>query len=348
MPSLALLEGFLGSGDRVPRPATLGLFAPDRPRTVVRLLPVLAAAAAVVVLAGGFGLVRLGVVSAPGLNAVVDGQAPAAAPAPHPPAAEPLPVYFVENQNGRWALVREFTPTTLTDPDARLLSAVRLAVAGRGTDPDHTSVWRAAGLPAVAADGLAVTTDDVGAVTVRLPATLLATSSDVAGPSANLAVQQLVWTATATVRDTAPVRVTGPEPGAKLFGTLALDRRFARDAADPRAPVWVSSLVDAQQLTLGRAVIQGDAVTTATGTVSWQLRSGDGSAEIGSGVTTLHREDGGVPAAGDRAVWEVELQLPAPGRYEFRVSQSWPDPTTSPNPATSADPWVDTKTLIVS
>jgi hypothetical protein len=103
--------------------------------------------------------------------------------------------------------------------------------------------------------------------------------------------------------------------------------------------VWVSSLVDSQQLVPGRAVIQGDAVTTSTGVVPWRLLSGDGLREISSGVATLRRETGGTPRAGERAVWEVELQLPAEGRYEFEVSQPWPGTTTT---------WVDSKTLVAA
>jgi hypothetical protein len=162
-----------------------------------------------------------------------------------------------------------------------------------------------------------------------------------------MALQQLVWTATATNRRVTPVRIEGPQPGSRLFGSLALGQRVGRDGADPRAPVWVSSLVDGQHLAPGHAVIQGDAVMTDRGSVAWRLLGPDG-APIQSGVAPLRRESGGAPRGGERGLWDVSLRLPAPGRYEFEVSQSWPgaQPRTAATPA-PAD-WVDSKTLLVS
>jgi hypothetical protein len=284
-----------------------------------------------------------------------------------------LPVYLVERQHDRWALVREFVPTTLTAPDARLDAALRLAVTGTSTDPDHTSSWAArsgvradtgadpAPTPGTVTDsaafgtGLDLATDAVdgstadGRVTIRLSGALLSSSSSAGpavvpgGPPAKLAVQQLVWTASAVSGITTPVRIVGSDPSVPLFGQVRLGRDFTRafGADDPRAPVWVSSLTDGQHLAQGVAVVRGDAVTTATGSVSWLLRGADGST-VSTGLATLHRDDGRPASVGERGVWELTVHLPAAGRYRLEVSQTWPQ-------ATSTDlPWVDTKTLIAA
>ena len=343
-----------------------------RPQRAVRWFPVLAAAAAVTMLLGGLGAVRLGVLH-PSALAALTGPA-ASETGRSTPAAQPLPVYLVECQHDRWALVREFVPTTLTAPDARLDAALRLAVAGTSTDPDHTSAWaapadtvnsatvnsatvnsatvntagnagRSAGetgldLAADAVDGSA--TD--GRVTIRLSnSTLVRSATGPGGPTAKLAVQQLVWTASAVTGITTPVRIQGAEPSTSLFGQVRLDRDFTRTfgADDPRAPVWVSSLSDGQHLARGTATVRGDAVTTATGSVDWLLRGADGST-VATGVAGLHREDGHPANVGERALWELTVDLPAPGRYRLEVSQSWPQA------ARTDPPWVDTKTLIAA
>lgn len=332
-----------------PHPLTLGIPSPSRSPRVPGWLPMLAAAAAVVLMVGGLGMSHLGVLGAPSLANVV-GDPAASAPAPHPPTVDPLPVYFVQRQNDRWALVREFAPTTLTDPADRLTAALRLAVSGKGTDPDHTSAWNAAGVR-VQAEGLEAD-DAEGTVVIRLPGRLLGNATpsgdDGKPPLGDLAVAQLVWTATATVHDDAPVRIEGPSATALLFGEVRLGHAFERDTSasgDPRAPVWVSSLVDGQRLSPGKAVIQGDAVTTERGTVAWRLVPEGSAREVAQGLTPLHREDGSTPASGERGVWQVTLQLPTEGRYVLQVSQPWPQTRAGlPQPDTD---WLDTKTLVV-
>jgi hypothetical protein len=306
---------------------------------------VLSAAAAVLVVTAGFGLARLGAVH--GLLNAASHAKPMVANQPSAPAIEPLPVYLVERQQGHWALVREFSPTTLTSPNERLTAAVRLAVTGVGTDPDHTSAWRAAGLATSAAAQVTVTRA-ADALVVRLPAGLLGTrppNADAVPPG--LAVQQLVWTATAAAQSSVPVRVEGPATGGLLFGSYPLGQRVSRDADDPRAPVWVSSLVDGQPLKVGTAVIKGDAVTSSTGTVYWRLFDESGG-QVAVGSSPLHTTAGSTPRLEYRGEWEATVTLSAPGRYRFEVSQSWPGTRMPDDPTWMSVPWVDTKTLVVS
>jgi hypothetical protein len=325
-----------------------GPFERARWAGVGRWLPVLAAAAAVTLLVGGLGAVRLGVLSTNGLTSVIG---PAGHDRSAPAVVQPLPVYLLERQNRRWALVREFIPTTLTAPSARLTSALQLAVAGTGTDPDHTSAWAQRKALGRGGQGLVEASSSPTAVTITLSAAELGRTGSGdeqpaeggSGPPAALAIQQLVWTATAVTGLTSPVRILASPGGTALFGTVPLDRDFSRStgADDPRAPVWVSSVVNDQRLAAGAAVVRGDAITTGTGTVGWTLQGADG-APLASGTSALHRDDGSPARAGERGVWELSEQLRSAGSYLLAVSQSWPRASVGDRP------WSDTKTLIVS
>ncbi|MDQ1288657.1 MAG: hypothetical protein QG622_2223 [Actinomycetota bacterium] len=314
--------------------------SPRATRWSVSRIPSLLAAAAAVLLVGGLGLARFGVIHSPGLANVV-GDPASSVPSPRPSAVEPLPVYLVQRQNDRWAVVREFVPTTLAAPAERLAEALRLSITGEGTDPDHSSAWVEAGFQVDTSD-LTVTSAENG-VAVTLSPELIAAGSSATSTRAlaDLAIAQLVWTATATVHRNEPVRVDGP-PGTRLFGVTPLNRTFQRDtrpATDLRAPVWVSSLVDGQKIAPGRAVVQGDAVRADGDTVTWRLlREGSGT-PLADGTVPLRTKAGAVPRIGERGVWQVTLQLPDEGQYEFQVSQPWP--------GSSGTLWTDTKTLLV-
>jgi hypothetical protein len=315
-----------------------------RPGRIGRWMPVLAAAAVVLALAGSLSAVRFGVLHAPGLASVVgragggDGRAK---------GADPLPVYLIQRQHDRWALVREYTPTSLTDRSERLTAALRLAVSGSATDPDLTSAWNVLGLTGEVRSQLRVGPgDQITGLVVTLASSLLGTARPATAARdstlATLAVQQLVWTATATTGAVTSVRVTGEDGAAHLFGVEALDREFARGAGpdDPRAPVWVSTLREGQQLRQGAATVSGDAIVTEAGTVSWSLDRPDGSVAA-SGAVELLRQDGQRPRPGERALWQLSLPLAQHGRFVFRVRQSWPDGDPG------APAWEDTKSVTV-
>jgi hypothetical protein len=334
--------------ETTPRPGTARPLVPSprggASRRHTRWLPLAAAAAVVAVLFGGLGAVRFGVIDSPGLASVVG--------APHsdegrraPLAPQPLPVYLVSRQEGRWALVREFAATSLTDPQERLEAALRLAVEGTASDPDLTSVWAAERLTG---DVRAEVQGDT--IEVRLAPSLLGSAT---GPVtdaprltlARLAAQQLVWTATAVAARDVPVRVTtldGTGRPAALLGSLPLADPFRRATGDGdlRAPVWVSSVEDGQQLRRGTAVISGDAATTAARSVRWSLIRAADEAVVTRGTADLTRVDGRSPEVGERGVFSIRLSVPAAGRYRLAVEQDWAGDA-------SRAPWTDTKTLVV-
>jgi len=306
-----------------------------------RWTPALATAAAVVVLAGGLGAAtRVGVVHAPSLTSVgwAARQGRPASTLTAVVTPPPLPVYLVSRQQGRWALVREFATTTLTGPAERLEAALRLAVAGVATDRDLTSAWAQQRLTGEVHAELTG-----GGVIVRLSDGLVAgrAASTERALLARLAVQQLVWTATAVAGPghDGPVRLEGPAGGTVLFDEVRLDAPFTRDVGDrdPRAPVWISSVSDGQRVRQGAALVSGDAVTTDTGTVQWTLTGPDG-ATAATGSQRLVRQDGSLPLAGERSLFTLHLTLPEPGSYQLTVTQTWPW-------ASAGQVWTETKTL---
>jgi hypothetical protein len=293
-------------------------------------LPVVAAAAAVLgVTTGGLALVNRTTPTTAVPAAFVTDQ-------PKPPPVAPLPVYFVQKQGSRWALVREFEPTTITDPTRRLQAAVRFAVDGKALDPDYTSVWRHKGLT-----GEVTTIREGERLSIVLTKDLLGRqSAEAPDPAlAALAVQQLVWTATAVTQLSVPVEVRGETKNARLLQGLTLDTTFQRTtgAKDGRAPVWISTLAQDQALKVGTATIAGDAVSAGGARVTWTLRHPQAPQDadpVAQGTTDL------TLIGGQRGTWRITVPLPSPGRYELAVQQSWPDG--------SGEAWEDTKTFRVS
>jgi len=322
----------------VPRPRRGGSGGAGSTRAALagtRWLPALATAAAVATIAGGLGAVRMGVIDG-AVPAVLRGSPAESTPQP-PGGASPLPVYLVARQQGRWALVREFAPTGLADRAERLTEALRMAVSGVGSNPELASAWS---VQSVSGD-LDAELGERG-ITVHLSTELLATRPVAALPGAQpstgattdrralaeLAVQQLVWTATAVTGRDVPVRIEGPAPTSSLFDALPIGRDFTRAGTDPRAPAWISSVIYGQHLRTGIAVVTGDAVTTGDGTVAWSLAGPNG--RVTTGAERLVRDDGSTARAGERGVFRLRLPLKDKGTYRLSVSQLWPAPGGGP------------------
>ncbi|MFN8081612.1 MAG: hypothetical protein U0Q19_18805 [Kineosporiaceae bacterium] len=304
-----------------------------RPQLAPRLwLPALAAAAVIAL-----------VMVAPSVTSWIhDGPVPVAQQSVNTPRVPPLPVYFIAQRDTQRVLVREFVPTTLTDPSARLDAALRLAVAGRAADGDYTSVWRTLHLTDLVAGeltGAVSATRSAQQITVRLDPSLVrpAESED----WARLAGQQLIWTATATAQQLVPVQLVSPGGPARLFGALPIDQPFERTLAggDPRAKVWINSIVDGQTVDTGTATVTGDAAADSF-PVRWTLRRLTGAGQADATATVDTRADFGTPvpnptgqgADSPRQAWQITLPLPTPGTYLLDVT---------------VDGWSETKTLTV-
>ena len=200
-----------------------------------------------------------------------------------------LPVYFAHD--GR--LYREFRPVTLSvdDDRARIRAAVELSLAGRAADPDYKSLWPAG-----------VTVRDIGidgaTVTVDL--------DNVGAAPSDLAVQQLVYTVSATATYTSIKKADG----VRLLGQTL----HQAPMVDVQAPVWV--IEPAQEALVGKTFTVYLAGIVWEGTVNVRIRGADGGV-VFERVVQLSV---GSPALGEA---KITVTLP-PGRYtveSFYISQ---------------------------
>lgn len=228
-----------------------------------------------------------------------------------------LPVYYVGVDGDRLALFREFHRRSVADGETGSLQlALDEATMNQAVeDPDLRSPW----LPRSEPLGVS---RDADVVTVDVPAA----EAEAAGRTpeqARLAVQQLVWTATAVEQDAGlGVRVLiGGAPG-RLFGAEPVGQVVHRTspAYAVLGSIWVEQPSEGQ--VVGSPVtVAGSACTFEAG-VAWQLLQG--SAVVRSGHTTA---SSGCP---ERGTWRVGLGALASGTYTFRAyeppaSDSGPD-----------------------
>jgi hypothetical protein len=304
--------------------------------------PVLAAAASVLLLAGvaGVALDRFPIFD-------VRGDGAASAPPQGPPRL--LPVYAVGEltAGGRteYALFREYRPTTARSLDERLGAALTEAVSRPAQDPDYVRVFGGSGGTRVGARWDAA----AGEVVVELTPAMV-TVRRAGDVRAQIAIQQLVWTATAVLSEVradsadVPVRISisGPTRSPYMFGrpTYLLGGQFhrAHGADDPLAPVWI---VDpAEQTTLGRAATKVDLSVGYSGRtgVTWVLER-DGQVASDGTVQPVWRDGAQNAVPGSRGTATFEIDTREPGQYVLTVSE----------PPTEAAPrWQDSKAFTVN
>lgn len=242
------------------------------------------------------------------------------------PATAVLPVYYLGRDGGRWALFREFHRRTLPDTTtARLQLALDEATMRQAVvDPDLTSPW----LPRT--EPLKVTRS-ADLVTVDVPAAEAQAGGRTA-EQARLAVQQLVWTASAVTQDAhLGVRVLiGGAPGV-LFGHEPVGDVVHRTlpSYEVLGSVWVEAPDEGQ--TVGSPVTVRGSACVFEAALSWELtRSG---VPVSTGHTTA---SSGCP---QRGAWQVALGSLAPGTYTFRAYEA---------PASGSGPdREDTRTFVV-
>jgi len=216
-----------------------------------------------------------------------------------------LPVYWLGEQGTNFRLYREFVPVPaaeVADPTAAVSRAVSLALSGTPTDTDYQTPW---------APGSSATVE-VSANQITIDLNQAATDGSRMGSQvASMAVQQLVWTATAALGSDVPVRITVNGRTPDLFGTVSLAQPFRRTSPsyEVLAAIWITDPQQGQRVT-APVTVAGQA-TVFEATVQWELRSGDQVRRSG----TVMASEGG-PGRGD---WQVELgSLPA-GTYTFRA-----------------------------
>lgn len=182
-----------------------------------------------------------------------------------PPAEdlENVPVYWIGDTTTQGWLYREFQ--TVPDTGGAVASAVAAVMSGAPLDPDYRTLWSPPERLEVTQDGDAITVD------VSPDAF---DNTQVGSPYAVLAVQQVVWTATAAAGSPGPVTITVDGEAYDAWGAVSLGEPMTREAA-VQAQIWIDSPNEGAQLEPGVVTVTG--VSTAfEATVSWELTTGDG------------------------------------------------------------------------
>jgi hypothetical protein len=249
-------------------------------------------------------------------------------------------VYVAARQNGRTVLFREFRPATTRGVDAQVAEAVRAAIVEAPEDPDYTQLFAHDPQPTVVAR---VTWQRID---VDISPAPLARSGDVTRDDANVALQQLVWTATATAAVAARSAPPGSDvnarpvpPGGRsvhitldhstdrrLFGIVPLDADFKRTpdkGDDPRAKVWIIDPRERTRQTRGSLTADGDAVAIGQASVLVVLARDDVVVDAELVPLTQSEPSGGTrpPLPGQRGEWRVSgWDVSRAGSYELVAS----------------------------
>lgn len=222
-----------------------------------------------------------------------------------PGTAYAAPVYFVGRgtSTNPWVLYREVVPLVLgaDTPQARAQAAVEVALGSLAvTDaPTYLRAW----VPGTTAT---VTVADRIDIVLSAPG-----RTDVEAPAQHMALEQLVWTATAAAQRNVEVALT-TSSGAPIFpdvpnGTYSRPTETTRDLA----PVWVDVPGRFQAVPGDQPVTVRGQACTFEANVQWELRSA--GATVRRGFTTA------TSACPTRGQFSVAVGRLSPGRYEIRV-----------------------------
>lgn len=268
---------------------------PSRPAGLV-----LAGAAAAVLLAAG---VATAVVDRPDHRSAA-GSGAGTGSSPASARGANLPVYYLGPARLGTRLYREYHvfPEANPGPRQAVTATVRAMLARPADDPDYRSPWPAgATVRSVSVEAATVTVDLGGAAGgAGFDATIDAST-------AAMAVQQLVWTATAAAPGSTGVRLLlDGAPATTLWGSAPASGVLRRGpAADVLSPIWI---IDPQQGTAqGHQFPVRLAGIVFEATMRLRVRDGSGAVVHDDAVHL----SGGAPAQGTAT---VELNLPS-GRY---------------------------------
>jgi hypothetical protein len=234
---------------------------------------------------------------------------------PEPPESSPspggddaaaestVPVYYLGDTPPGIRLFREFH--RVGAPDGDLVAALNEALRATPLDPDYRTPWADLDVSVKAAD------DSGGGLTVDLAGESLAERpSGVSAEEAELAVEQLVWTATAAAQSNTPVQfsVEGA-PADRLLGVSVAGGASRANAMETLAPVWVTSPQDGEGVGTTFTVEGQGAFFEAN--VSWQLL--DASGEVVQDGFATARE------CCTLSPYSFSIRDVAPGDYTLRV-----------------------------
>lgn len=217
--------------------------------------------------------------------------------------ADPEPIsgvalYFLgESKSSTW-LYREFH--TVPGGQDEVTAAVNAVLSTSPLDDDYSNPWHPA------ADSVEVTRDGDD-LAIDLPAA--AFDGDVDAETADPAVQQLVWTATAAAGTSGQVTITVDGEPFEAWGSVSLGEPMGRDA-EARSPIWITDPAEGQTDQSGEVTVLGSS-TSFEGNVQWKVTEA-GSDEV---VEKGHTTGGSMGEFGD---FEFSTDL-EPGEYTVTV-----------------------------
>ena len=176
-----------------------------------------------------------------------------------------VPVYYLGSTPAGPRLFREFYRVDSMDP-VGMTAAARLAVVGRASDPDYTSLW-----PAGTRIRSVSTGEGSGLLEVRFGGTPPVSRPDgLSTGRARLSLQQLAYTVQGTAQSTAPlVFFAGNRQLHRVLG-VRIPGVLERAAADSvLAPVSIAD--PAEGATVGRTFTVHGQAATFEANVQWEL-----------------------------------------------------------------------------
>lgn len=244
-----------------------------------------------------------------------------------------VPVYYVGDTSRGPRLYREFH--RLPDDGNAVLASVTEAVSTAPTDPDYRTPWPAG--TTVPAAGVHETDEDREiTVVLRNPSTdLRSRPAGMTAAEAEMAVQQLVYSAQAAAQGRLPVQLQLQREGTHdqrtdtLLGVPVAEPLAQADAVDVLAQVWIIDPAEGAEVTSPFEVSGLAAAFEAT--VVWELRSGD--TVVADGFTTAEECCRMEPYA-------FQVEAP-PGEYTLVVQD------TDPSGGEGYGVWEDTKQVTV-
>ena len=216
---------------------------------------------------------------------------------------ENAPVYWVGPSKTSFWLYREFRDVPdLGDP---VTSAVAAMTREEPLDPDYMNPWQPAERVEVTRDG--------DAITVDLSADAFS-GTDVGSELAALALQQLVYTATAAAQSDGPVTVLVDGEPAEVWGVLEVGEPIDRaPQVDVQASTWI--IEPEQGQTVSNPVHVVGYGTAFEATFNWEVRDAGTDQVVQEGFVT---GEGSMGTYGD---FEFTLDDLAPGGYVLEVYQ---------------------------
>lgn len=233
---------------------------------------------------------------------------PAGAPAV---GSHALPVYYVAKGSTAkpWLLYRTFLPDQRVASDPTALASAAVAIALSGQDGAGRSLtayegylqqWRPRTTAAVTvgADEIEIVLSQPGL-------------DGLAPEQQRIAVQQLVWTATAAASANRPVRVTTVS-GAPVFAMVP-GGVYERPAAayEDLAPLWITEPGRYVPVAAGRPVVVTGQACVFEAQFSWELSRGGSVIRSGTTMATS-----GCP---ERGTYSIDLGVLAAGEYSMRA-----------------------------